>query len=95
MINSKQRSMLRSIANELEPVLHIGKCDVGDNLIKQLDDVLEKRELVKVVVLRTCARTPRELCDDLAQRLGAEGVQTIGNRFVLYRRSKENPKIEI
>lgn len=95
MITSKQRSHLRAMANDLEPVLHIGKGDVGDNLIQQLEDVLEKRELIKVAVLRTCPRAPRELCDELARRLGAEGVQTIGNRFVLYRRAKEDPKIEI
>lgn len=95
MITSKQRSQLRGMANDLEPVLHIGKGDVNDNLIQQLEDVLEKRELIKVAVLRTCPRTPRELSDELSQRLGAEGVQTIGNRFVLYRRAKEDPKIEI
>lgn len=95
MLTSKQRSALRAMANELEPVLQVGKGDIGENLIKQLEGVLEKRELIKVTVLKNCGRTPREVCDELAAKTGADPVQTIGNRFVLYRRSTENPQIEI
>lgn len=88
MITSKQRAHLRSLANGVPSIFQIGKDGISDNLIKQLSDALEARELIKVHVLENCELTAREACDETAKLLGAEPVQTIGSKFVLYRQSK-------
>jgi len=89
MITSKQRSYLRSLANTLDPVLIIGKGGVDSHIIKQVYDVVEARELIKIEVLKSCAIDPREACDILCEKLGTEPVQIIGNRLVLYRPSRK------
>lgn len=95
MISSKQRAYLRSLANTMDPVLIIGKGDIDANVIKQADDVLEARELIKVSILKNSDISPREACGILCEETGAEPVQVIGNRFVIYRSSRENPFIEL
>ncbi len=95
MITSKQRAKLRGMAQTLEPILYIGKDGIADNLIKQADDALEARELIKGSVQQNSAYTAREACDELAERLKAEGVSAIGRKFVLYRESVEKKKIEL
>lgn len=94
-ITSKQRAQLRSMANTLETILFVGKEGVTDATVKEAYDALEARELIKGCVQANCELSPREACDALCQRLGAEPVQCIGRRFVLYRRSRENPQIEL
>ena len=86
--NSKQRANLRAMASTLEPVYIIGKGNVTDNVIKGIDEVLEKRELIKITVLKTADKKAKELINDLAFALGAEPVCAIGNKIVLYRRSE-------
>lgn len=86
-LSSKQRAQLRSMANGLEVILTIGKEDIGVNLIKQADDALEARELIKCKVLETSMLSPREACEALAKATRSEPVQVIGNKFVLYRHS--------
>ena len=93
MITSKQRAYLRGLANPIEPILHVGKEGIGANLVKQADDALTARELVKGTVLQNSPITAREALDELASQLGAEPVQTVGKRFVLYRARKEKPDI--
>jgi len=95
MITSKQRAYLRGLANPIEPILHVGKEGIGDNLIKQADDALTARELVKGTVLQNSPIDAREALDTLANVLGAEPVQTVGKRFVLYRANPDEPKIEL
>ena len=95
MITSKQRAQLRSMANTLETVLYVGKDGVTDATVKETYDALEARELIKGCVQPNCELSAREACDALCARLGAEAVQTIGRRFVLYRRSRENPRITL
>jgi len=92
-INSKQRAQLRSMANKLNPTIIIGKGGVTDNLIKQVDLELEARELVKGSILKTALLDAKTVCNELAERLGAHPVQSIGSKFVLYRESKENKQI--
>ncbi len=94
-INSKQRAQLRSMANTLETILYVGKEGVTDATVKEAYDALEARELIKGCVQPNSELSPREACDALCARLGAEPVQCIGRRFVLYRRSRENPQIEL
>lgn len=93
MLTSKQRSYLRSIANTIEPIFQIGKGGIGDNLIKQFNDALEARELIKATVLKNADSDAREICDEIAGQTGAEVVQVIGNKFVLYRESTKHKEI--
>ncbi len=95
MITSKQRAALRGMANRIPAILQIGKGGICDNFLKQVDDALEARELVKVTILETALLDTRETCGYVAEKLGAEPVQAIGSKFVLYRESKENKSIEI
>lgn len=95
MITGKQRAQLRALANPVPAIFQIGKGGINENLIRQLDDALEARELIKIHVLETAFVSPRDLLTELAEALGAEPVQAIGSRIVLYRESKENKTIEI
>lgn len=89
MLTSKQRAKLRSLANGIPAILQIGKGGICDNLIKQIDDALTARELIKVSILETALLDTKETCNSLAKMVNAEPVQAIGFKFVLYRRSKE------
>lgn len=97
MITSKQRAYLRKEAHTLEPIFQIGKDGVTDALADGLDKALEKREILKVHILETALLNTKETCNALAERLGAEPVQAIGNKFILYRQADEekNRKIEL
>lgn len=95
MITSKQRSYLRSLANSMEPLFNIGKAGIEENFLKQIDDALESRELIKISVLNNCDYDAREASDTICEELHCEGVQTIGNKVVLYRKSIKKPKIEL
>lgn len=88
MITSKQRAELRAKANELDTTLMIGKEGVTDATVQELDRQLEARELVKGKVLETALMTAREVSDQLCEALGAEGIQCVGNKFVMWRRSE-------
>ncbi|MBR2500523.1 MAG: YhbY family RNA-binding protein [Clostridia bacterium] len=89
MITSKQRAKLRKLANGIPAILQIGKGGICDNLIKQIDDALTAREIVKISILETALLDTKQTCNSLAEILKAEPVQAIGFKFVLYRRSKE------
>ena len=97
MITSKQRAYLRSLANGLQPIFQIGKGGISDVLIEQLADALEARELIKVHVLETAYLDIKSACSEIAGRLGAEPVQAIGSKFVIYKQAEEkkNRKIEL
>jgi len=95
MLTGKQRAALRAMANTLQPVFQIGKGNINENFVEQIDGVLETRELIKISILETADVTAREASDMLCEALGAEPVQCIGRKLVLYRASKENPRIEI
>ena len=88
MITSKQRAELRAKANELDTTLMVGKEGVTDALIEELGRQLEARELVKCKVLETALMTAREVSDQLCEALRAEGIQCVGNKFVVWRRSE-------
>ena len=91
-LTGKQRAQLRAMANELEPIVHIGKEGIGDNLVKQANDALEARELIKCHVLENCELTAREACDELSRLTRSEQVQVIGTKFVLYRETHRKDK---
>ncbi len=91
MLNSKQRAYLRSKANPMEPILQVGKGGIGDTLIKQVDDALTARELIKGKVLNNSDLVAKEAAGELARSCQADVVQVIGNKFVLYRANTEEP----
>lgn len=95
MITSKQRSYLRSLANNIEPIVQIGKEGIDERVLNQIDEALEARELIKLTVLKNSLLTAREACDEVCEKLSSEPVQVIGNRFVIYRKSKNKSKIEL
>ncbi|MGN0533671.1 MAG: ribosome assembly RNA-binding protein YhbY [Eubacterium sp.] len=85
-MTSKERAQWRAKANPLEPVIQIGKEGISENLISQIDDTLDVRELLKIRVhLETAPKSPKELAQELAAALGAEVIQVIGGIIVLYR----------
>ncbi len=93
MLNSRQRAQLRGMANRLETIFQVGKGGVNDNLIKQVDEALTVRELIKLRSLETSPQGAREAADMVAERVGADVVQVIGSRFILYRPNPEQPQI--
>lgn len=95
MLTGKQRAYLRKLANPIQPIFQIGKDGIGENLIKQIDEALEARELIKITILESALLDTRSTCDELAQQTHAEPVQAIGSKFVLYRESREKKKIEL
>ena len=95
MLTSKQRAYLRSLANSAETILQVGKEGISENLIKQVDDALTARELIKGKVLETAPGFAWEIAAQLAEATGSEVVQVIGMRFVLFRRNLKNPKISL
>lgn len=89
-MTSKERAALRAAANPLEPIFQIGKEGISDNLVSQIDDALDARELLKIRVhLETAPKKPRELANELQTALGAEVIQVIGGVIVLYRKADE------
>ncbi len=91
-LTSKQRAQLRGLANSIDTILHVGKDGLGDNLIKQADDALEARELIKGKVLENSMLSAREAAEALAQATRSEVIQVIGTKFVLYRQSHNKDK---
>lgn len=89
MLTSKQRAALRGAANRLNPVFQIGKGEITPAVIDAVADCLAKRELIKLSVLETSEYTPQQAAELLAQATGAECVQVIGRRFVLFRQKPQ------
>lgn len=85
MLTSKQRSKLKSIAANLEPVGQVGKEGIGENMLKSFSDCLDARELIKVSILENAEGDPQIIGRELASRLNAECVIVIGRKCVLYR----------
>lgn len=95
MLTSKQRAFLRSLATSAETILMLGKGGIGRDVVRQADDALTAREMIKGKVLETAPVSAREAADRLAEQTGAEVVQVIGSKFVLYRRNEKEPKINL
>ena len=95
MLTSKQRAFLRSLAMNEDTILMVGKGGMSDAIIKQADDALTARELIKGKVLETADLSPREAAEQIALETAVEVVQVIGSKFVLFRRNPDEPKIEL
>lgn len=92
-MTSKQRAYLRGLANNIEPIFQLGKNGISDNLIKQIDDALEARELIKITVLETAPDDIHDIGNILAENTGSVLVQIMGKKITLYRPKKKDSKI--
>ena len=88
-MTGKERASLRSVANTLETIYYIGKDGIDENVEKGVAEALKARELVKIKVQDNCPYTAKEACATLCEALEAQPVQTIGKRFVIYKRNKK------
>lgn len=95
MLTGKQKSYLRSEAHHLKPLLQVGKLGVNENLVEQVEDVLEKRELIKISVLQNCEMDKADVAEALSKEANAHIVQIIGSTIVLYKESIESKKIQL
>lgn len=95
MITSKQRAALRSMSNDMQAIMQVGKGGITENLLKTVSDALEARELIKLTVLENSGMTTKDAANDIADALGADVVSVVGKKFVLYRESENNKKIEL
>jgi|Cm1ome_4_1110797.scaffolds.fasta_scaffold10338_2 RNA-binding protein len=94
MLTSKQRAYLRGIASTYETIYQIGKGGVTEAMCKDIAEALRKRELIKLRVLENSGWTAREAADAVAEMTGADVVQVIGSKFVLFKRNEKDPVIE-
>lgn len=90
MLTSKQRAILRGKANTMDPVFQIGKGEIDDAVIQAVNDCLAARELIKLKILNNSMYSAREASEILCEACGADGVQVIGSKFVLYRQKKKD-----
>lgn len=95
MLTSKQRAFLRSLANDIDTIVMVGKGGISQQIIKQADDALTARELIKGKVLETAGVDAREIAEQIAAQTQCDVVQVIGSKFVLFRRNPKAPKIEL
>ncbi|NTW72854.1 MAG: ribosome assembly RNA-binding protein YhbY [Eubacteriaceae bacterium] len=95
MLTSKQRSYLKSLAINIPDILHVGKEGVTANVVVQAKDALRSRELIKGKVQQNCMEAFSDVVEQLATSTDSDVVQTIGSKFVLYKRNHTDPKIEI
>ncbi len=94
-MTSKQRAQLRSMANSLDTILQIGKGGISGNTVKQVNDALLARELIKIRVLENSLYTAREAAEEIAAACGCEVVQVVGTRITLYKPNPEAPVIKL
>ncbi|MBQ1801623.1 ribosome assembly RNA-binding protein YhbY [Lachnobacterium bovis] len=94
-MTSKQRAYLSSLASTLTPIFQVGKSSLTPEIVQAIDLALEKRELIKISVLKNCADDPREIAEIMAERTHSTVVRVIGKKIILYRKAKRNPKINL
>ena len=94
-MTTKQRAYLKGLAMNIDPIYQIGKSSITPEFTEGIAEALEARELIKISVLNNCTDDPSELAVILGERTKSEVVQVIGKKIILYKRSKNNPKIEL
>lgn len=95
MLTGKQKRFLRGKAHHLNPIFQVGKTGVNENMIQQVNEALEKRELIKVQILQNCMEDKEDVAVEMSEGTDAEVVQIIGNVIVLYKESEENKEIQL
>jgi RNA-binding protein len=94
-MTSKQRAYLGSLASTMDPIFQIGKASLTPEIIEALDAALEKRELIKISVLKNCIDDQKEIAGMIAERTHSTVVKVIGKKMIIYRPAKKNPKIKL
>ena len=94
-MTSKQRAYLSSLANTIDPIFQIGKASLTPEIIEALDAALEKRELIKVSVLKNCSDDPKEIAAMIGERTHSQVVKVIGKKMIFFRPAKKNSKIKL
>ena len=94
-LTSKQSAYLGSQASTMNPIFQIGKASLTPEIITALDEALEKRELIKISVLKNCIDDPREIADVISERTHSVVVKVIGKKIILFRQAKKNTKYEL
>ncbi len=92
-MTGKQRAYLRSMCNTLPTIILVGKEGISENLIQSVSEAIEARELIKMGVQRSAPLTAREACGEICERINAEPVQCIGNKFCIYKAKEKEPEI--
>lgn len=92
-MTSKQRSYLKGLAMNIDPIFQVGKASVTPEYTDAIREAFNTKELIKIAVLKNCMDDPRGIAEVLAERTGAQVVQVIGKKIVLYKPDKDNPKI--
>ena len=92
-MSSKQRAYLKGLAMNMDPIINVGKASVTPEIVIAVDEAIEKRELIKLGVLKNCMDDPRDIAEIIAERTKSQVVQVIGKKIVLYRPNKKDPKI--
>ena len=95
MLTGKQKRYLRSLAHNIDPIFQIGKAGINDNMIGQIDETLENRELIKIHILQNNFDDKNDLAQTLSQATNSEVVQVIGSMIIIYRESQENKEISL
>ena len=95
IVNSKDRAYLRILANTIDPIFQVGKSGINANLIKQVNDALEARELIKITVLETAPEDANDVAIELANNTNSIVVQVLGRKITLYRKRVKDSKIGI
>lgn len=93
MLTGKQKSYLKGLSHNMQPIIQIGKNGVNEMLVKTIEDALEARELIKVSVLQNCLEEPKMMAEDIADVLEAEVVQVIGRTIIFYKQSRKKKQI--
>lgn len=94
-MTSKERAYLKGLAMNIDPILHIGKSSLTDEIVNAVIEVLEARELIKIAVLKNCLDDPKEIAQAIAEHTRSEVVQVIGKKIVLYKQADEPEKRKI
>lgn len=94
-MTSKQRAYLMSLASNLQPIFQIGKASLTPKVTEAISESFNKKELIKIAVLKNCFDDPKEIAQILAERTHSQVVQVIGKKIVLYKPDKDKPKIEL
>ena len=92
-MTSKQRSYLKGLAMNIEPIFQVGKSSITPEYTQAIAEAFNKKELIKISVLKNCMDDPRSIAEVLADRTGSQVVQVIGKKIVLYKPDKKDPKI--
>jgi len=88
MITTKERAKLKNIAQNLKPALNVGKENINENTLIEIDNYLNKNELMKIKILQNSTETSKELIKIICSKLNAEPVLSIGKVLIIYRFSK-------